>query len=170
MIPSYKGKKALDAGCGKGVQSKVLEKKGYIVTSVDIVKVYKECLVVDLNELLPFNDNSFDLIYCSEVIEHLKDPEFTAAEFKRVLAPGGLLILTTPNSYCLWFRIMYLLGLSKEKIQKECHIQFFGIKDIRRIFPEAIIYGFWPFILKWKISRGVAFLSPTFIIRITNST
>jgi len=44
---------------------------------------------------LSFENSSFDVIVCSEVFEHVKDPRKAALEFKRVLKPGGLLLLTT---------------------------------------------------------------------------
>lgn len=47
---------------------------------------------------LPVEDDTFDYILCSEVIEHMEqDPMFLLSELNRVLKPGGLLILTTPN-------------------------------------------------------------------------
>lgn len=52
----------------------------------------------DITGRLPFDDHSVDFLYCSEVIEHLADPDLLIAEFARVLKkPGGLLLLTTPN-------------------------------------------------------------------------
>ena len=47
---------------------------------------------------LPVEDNTFDYIVCGEVIEHMEqDPMFLMAELNRVMKPGGILILTTPN-------------------------------------------------------------------------
>jgi ubiquinone/menaquinone biosynthesis C-methylase UbiE len=47
---------------------------------------------------IPVEDESFDYILCSEIIEHMEqDPMFMMSELNRVLKPGGLLILTTPN-------------------------------------------------------------------------
>lgn len=47
---------------------------------------------------LPIEDETFDYIMCSEVIEHMEqDPMFMLSELNRVLKPGGLMILTTPN-------------------------------------------------------------------------
>jgi SAM-dependent methyltransferase len=48
---------------------------------------------------LPFADASVDTILCTEVMEHVPDPERTIAEFARVLRPGGTLITTAPFVY-----------------------------------------------------------------------
>jgi ubiquinone/menaquinone biosynthesis C-methylase UbiE len=46
---------------------------------------------------LPFRDASFDGLFAGELVEHLPDPEAGIEEFRRVLRPGGMLVLTTPN-------------------------------------------------------------------------
>lgn len=51
----------------------------------------------DLNQATPFPDQSFDLIFTVEVIEHLENPRHVMRELHRLLRPGGVLILTTPN-------------------------------------------------------------------------
>lgn len=54
--------------------------------------------IVDLNkQALPYEDNFFDLITCTEVIEHLEHYRETLREIFRVLKSGGLLVLSTPN-------------------------------------------------------------------------
>jgi len=60
---------------------------------------------------LPFDDNSFEIIILSEVLEHLfSSPIPMFREIKRVLKPRGHLILTTPNVFSLPKRIKFLLG------------------------------------------------------------
>ena len=66
--------------------------------------------VVDLNtEALPYRDASFDLITCTEVIEHLEHYRRTFRDIFRILKPGGTLVVTTPNVLNLRSRIRYLL-------------------------------------------------------------
>jgi ubiquinone/menaquinone biosynthesis C-methylase UbiE len=52
---------------------------------------------------IPVEDETFDIVLCCEVIEHMEiDPMFMMAEINRVLKPNGLLILTTPNIVSSW--------------------------------------------------------------------
>lgn len=51
----------------------------------------------NLNKTLPLKDNEVDVVYCSEVIEHILEPQILLNEIKRVLKPNGYFILTTPN-------------------------------------------------------------------------
>ncbi|MCH8875010.1 class I SAM-dependent methyltransferase, partial [candidate division KSB1 bacterium] len=63
------------------------------------------------NERFPFDDNRFGLILFTEVFEHLRiNPIFTLRETNRVLKPGGILILTTPNLYSLGNIASFCLG------------------------------------------------------------
>ena len=65
--------------------------------------------VVNLNlDALPYPDASFDLITCTEVIEHLEHYRFAVREINRVLRPGGVLILSTPNVLNVRSRLRYL--------------------------------------------------------------
>ena len=65
--------------------------------------------VVNLNEQpLPYANASFDMLTATEVIEHLEHYRETLREFHRVLRPGGLCILTTPNVLSLNSRLRYL--------------------------------------------------------------
>ena len=58
--------------------------------------------IQSIGELLPLPDNSFDCIILSEVIEHLEAPQVSIREARRVLRPGGRLLLTTPNYQSFW--------------------------------------------------------------------
>ena len=164
--PEERGKlAALDVGCRKGYQTLLLEKKGYAVTPIDVEKSFNRCIIVDANKKLPFKDNSYDLIWCSEVIEHLANPFFTVNEFRRILKPGGAMVLTTPNSYFWLMRPLHWIGLSPRKLQRKDHTQFFHENDIRRIFPLANIYGFFPYLLvKVTIDKLLGSLTPTVVI------
>jgi SAM-dependent methyltransferase len=53
--------------------------------------------VCGLSEALPFYNESFDLVCCSWVLEHLENPQSVFAEISRVLAPDGSFVFVTPN-------------------------------------------------------------------------
>lgn len=165
LVDPCNGLLALDAGCREGSQTRILEEKGYEVISIDIVTLFPKSRLVDLNKSLPFDESSFDLIYCSEVLEHLIDPYFTVSEFYRVLKPSGQMIVTTPNSYNLIFRLLSIIGFPPRTIQKKGHIHFFDINCIRQLFKSPQIYGFFPFFTKFKIITCISTISPTFIIK-----
>lgn len=167
LVPDGQGRKALDLGCRAGVQTRWLRERGYEVTSIDVEKLFDDALVVNANERLPFEDESFDLVWSSEVIEHLEDPAFSLAELRRVTKPGGELILTTPNSYALLFRFISLFGLTPQRIQRKDHLHFFSEKDIRELAPDAEVYGYFPYMwIKRTIRGAVGHLSPTFVLHI----
>ena len=102
----------LDAGSGYGIYSLTLASRGYSVDAMDLEEertaalnaMKKEQPALDariktftgsLTEL-PFDDGSYDLIVCSDVIEHIADDTKAVSELSRVLAPGGTLIITVP--------------------------------------------------------------------------
>ncbi len=103
-----KDRTVLDAGCGTGYGSRLLAEGGAReVVGVDIAQAVLEAVaptmpesvrleVGDLRQL-ELDDDSFDLIVCFEVIEHFEDPFPVLDELIRVLQPGGLLLISSPN-------------------------------------------------------------------------
>jgi SAM-dependent methyltransferase len=163
--PDGTGKTLLDIGCREGAQSRQFEEAGYTVTSIDIEKRYDNCIVHDCNEPLPFNDESFDVIWSSEVVEHLVDPDAVARELRRVLRPGGVALVTVPNSFPFYFCLIAVIGLTPQRIQRGDHLHFFDRSRVGKLFPDAAIHGFLPFtIVRPRISRAVGLFSPTFVI------
>lgn len=159
--------RALDVGARCGKQTRWLEARGYQVTSIDFEPKFEDCQHVDANQPLPFEDGAFDLVWCSEVIEHLEDPARSLKELRRVTRANGQLILTTPNSYAWMFRALALGGMTPEKLQRPDHLHFFDEASIRKLAPDAELLGFFPYALaKFTIRRGVGLLSPTFVLRI----
>ncbi|OIO70364.1 MAG: hypothetical protein AUJ57_08445 [Zetaproteobacteria bacterium CG1_02_53_45] len=99
------------------------------------------------------------------MIEHLENPQHCIDEFRRITRSGGRIIMTTPNSRAWFFRLFALFGLPPQRLQRDDHIHFFGLKDIRNIAPGADIYGYFPYILiKRTIRSGLDWLTPTFVI------
>lgn len=117
-------KALLDGGCGTGLFTKrALERKAK-VTSIDIspklVALTKKknpaTVAIEASLLnLPFDDNTFDYVISSEVIEHTPDPFKATKELIRVLKPSGKICITVPNRTFWYFslRIANLLKLRK---------------------------------------------------------
>jgi SAM-dependent methyltransferase len=101
------GERALDLGCGDGTFTAELARAGADAIGVDVAQAavrraaarYRSLAfrLIEIEGPLPFEDGSFDLVWCSEVIEHIADTARWLSEVRRVLAPGGRLLLTTPN-------------------------------------------------------------------------
>jgi len=98
----------LEIGSYPGHLSVILKRLGYAITCVDIepnrIQRYwnKNSIVVDKfdveNEVLSYESGSFDICLFTEVLEHLRiNPILPLQEIHRVLRPGGILILSTPN-------------------------------------------------------------------------
>ena len=109
----------VDLGCGHGedllVYKELMESKctRWQFIGVDAQSREKESLLrsagIDLvvsnfAKMLPFGDQEVDVLYCSEVIEHIPEPEALLREIKRVLKPTGHLLLTTPNAPLIFQR------------------------------------------------------------------
>ncbi len=166
-VPKTRGGIALDLGARKGTQTRRLEGKGYRVVSADVTPLFASCIALDANQPLPFDDGTFDVVWCSEVIEHLHSPEAVLTELRRVTRSGGKLILTTPNSGMWLFKVLQLFGFPPDRVQHEGHLHFFGTEAVQKLAPDASILGFFPYAgLKVTLRTDwlIGLLSPTFVI------
>ena len=103
--------KVLDLGCGRGWATDYIHKDNYIgTTDIEFHKHYLQGFNIIIHRItsdnkLPFENNQFDNIIASHIIEHLDKQEVNNAmkEIKRVLKPKGTLILITPTGYSTGF-------------------------------------------------------------------
>lgn len=145
MVPRSKSMRVLDVGCGTGLNARILRDMGHTVVGTDLSPVAIERLkeagfegyVCDVPAGLPFESGSFDLVYASEVIEHIGDTEGFLAELARVLKPGGMLMLSTPNSAFWPFRILGLLGRTPTEVQHPGHLRFFSKRSLTDAIADA---------------------------------
>ncbi|MEJ1199300.1 MULTISPECIES: class I SAM-dependent methyltransferase [unclassified Streptomyces] len=102
------GHRVLDAGCGSGPLTAALRDRGAVVTGIDasagMLALARRRLgddvalhLADLSDRLPFDDGAFDDVVASLVLHYLEDWEPTLAELRRVLRPGGRLIVSVDH-------------------------------------------------------------------------
>ncbi len=108
------GKKVLDAGCGYGellmeINECYPDSNLYGVDQINVrtrgVPEELAKIVIkngDIQEKIPFEDNFFDFVFCTETLEHLKNPDYCLREIKRVLVNNGRIIITVPNATGYW--------------------------------------------------------------------
>ncbi len=106
--------KALDLGAGRGELSARLAALGYDVIAVERYRPQFEASVplvdADLNQVFPFDDESFDVAMAVEILEHLENPRLFLRELWRVLRPGGTAIVSTPNLTSLLSRAIFAIA------------------------------------------------------------
>ncbi|HEX7861805.1 MAG TPA: class I SAM-dependent methyltransferase [Verrucomicrobiae bacterium] len=104
LRPERAGGKALDVGCGVGQVVARLTEAGYEaygveVSEANIARAKKFCARCDVydGKRIPFADNFFDSAGALNVLEHVDEPEAFIKEIVRVVAPGGKVVISSPN-------------------------------------------------------------------------
>jgi SAM-dependent methyltransferase len=100
-LESWRGR-VLDVGAGEAPWRELMREVEYVAVDVDSADAFgmrrKEHVTYYDGKKLPFDDESFDHVLCTEVLEHVPKPESLLDDIKRVLKPGGSLVLTVPWS------------------------------------------------------------------------
>lgn len=132
LIPKGKCMRILDAGCGEGqlllMVSKLIDSSNefYGTDILDVALARAKDRMKDAHfslqslEDLNFADNSFDIIMCTEVIEHIPNYKQVLEELKRILKSEGLLIISFPNEP-LWTVSRFFLGRRPIKVPEHCN-------------------------------------------------
>lgn len=155
------GKRILDIGCGVGAFVRRLREFTDRVHGIDIdregVTIGAEELPnlgLAVGEHLPFRDSSFDVIFLHEVLEHVDDDLATMKEARRVLAPGGTVVIFVPNrlypfeTHGVFFGKKYLFGnmplvnylpdLLRNRLVP--HARAYTAAGLRRVYRKAGLY------------------------------
>lgn len=152
LFPEKRFGRTLELGCGIGYQSAFLSKISDEVIATDLaeedmaahspgmkqaielhdlLKVHNVKFKACSAEILPFDDNSFDLIYSSHVLEHIPDINNALAEMARVLKPGGIFFCVTPVSFEKFYSIInyYFLLFTRLFVFISKKIKFIFIRN-----------------------------------------
>jgi SAM-dependent methyltransferase len=142
-IPIFKeaigeGHNVLDLGCRSGALTQhFVEGNEVVGVDVDQTALAKAeergitPVVADVEEPLPFPDESFDAVVAGELLEHLAFPETLVAEVERVLEPGGSFVGSVPNAFNVQRRLRFLLGKPPE--QDPTHLRMFSGEQLREL-------------------------------------
>jgi SAM-dependent methyltransferase len=136
------GRRVLDLGCRDGALTQTYA-NGNEVVGVDAdrealaeaAKLGIETRWADLDEPLPFEEASFDVVVAGELMEHLRDPARFASEARRVLRPAGTFVASVPNAFRLKNRLRFLAGRKPES--DPTHLHMFSPDEVR-----ALLSGF----------------------------
>lgn len=153
-LDDVKRGRVLDVGCGNGAILMRLKAKGWQVKGLDVDEKaieyarQKNQLDVDLGLLteMSYEEASFDAVFLNHVIEHLFNPLEVVKECMRILKPGGVLVLVTPNNQS--FGQMHF-GRFWQPFEVPRHIAVFSPPSMRSLAKQA---GF----LKFKVFTTVA--------------
>ena len=123
--------RALDIGCGRGLFASFLSDQGLTVDATDISPQAVEFTaqrgvntwVMDLERETP--EGQWDIIFCMEVLQQVRDPEDVLARLRGLLAPDGELVLSLPNEFHISRRLAILFGRPDLGAPSDSHLKFF---------------------------------------------
>ena len=95
-----------------------------------------EVVLVEPDEPLPFDDGSFDLVLCAEMLEHVRDVQLLVSEVRRVLRPGGTLAITTPAHSRLSALRLVVTGWESEFQPLSPHLRFFTRRSLAQLLVD----------------------------------
>jgi SAM-dependent methyltransferase len=137
-------KRVLDLGCRSGALTRhFLEGNSVVGLDVDPSALEKaaalgiEPVQANVEERLPFEDASFDVVVAGELFEHLQFPDALVGEIRRVLRPGGVLAGSVPNAFRVQSRLRFLRGHPPE--DDPTHLRMFSPAAV-----HELLAGFEP--------------------------
>jgi ubiquinone/menaquinone biosynthesis C-methylase UbiE len=157
----------LDVGCGLGWFTAALARAGARPVGIDVADSalqrardrhpQLDFRLVALDEPLPLNDNAFTVAWAGEVIEHIADTGGWLSELRRVLAPGGKLLLSTPSHGRLR---LALGGIERYSQPLGDHLHLYSRRSLAELLTE---FGFGD--IEVRAVGGPPFLRRTLLAR-----
>jgi SAM-dependent methyltransferase len=146
----------LDVGCGTGANLLMLSKYGDaegVDVSEDALAFCRERgldrVKLGAAEALPYDDSTFDLVTALDVVEHLDDDLGGLREMRRVLRPGGRVLLFVPTFMFLW-------GLQDDVSN---HRRRYRLSELRRLLEDA------GFVMERATYANITFFLPILVVR-----
>ena len=135
-------KRGLDLGCGDGSNAFWISRFtedlwGADYNSYRLTRAldrFSSLFLADVTDM-PVADGAFDMIYFNHVLEHVPDDAAALSEIARILAPGGVVILGTPNEGVAFWRLAYALQPSIRK--QTDHVNFYTADSLGTLCEEA---------------------------------
>lgn len=149
LVGKAGGQKVLDVGCASGYLGKLIKDNHNAVDGVEISqaaadearKKIDKVYVLDIEKEWPqeIYNNQYDLLVCTEVLEHVFDPSNVLKYAAKALAPGGHIIISTPNFMVWTHRLQFLLGKFEYTDQGMLdfgHIRFFTYAYLKKVLAD----------------------------------
>lgn len=140
--------KLLDIGCADGTTTYQIHKNfpnlkitglDYYKKAIDFARRTKPQIkfVVGDTHNLPFKNESFDMVCAIETLEHIHNPHKALAEIKRVLKPGGFLIVVQDTDSILFRSVWWLWSKWKGAVWQNSHINCMNPKKLFRVIRKS---------------------------------
>ena len=141
------GRRVLDLGCGEGDFGAAAAEAGADVLGVDVAEEairrararHPELRFEHVEDTLPADDATFDLVWCSEVLEHVLDTARLLSEARRVLRTGGVLAATTPGHGPLRRLRLAVAGWERHFDPRGADLRFYTARSLRELLDD---FGF----------------------------
>jgi len=143
------GQKILDVGCSSGYLGRLMKEKGNIVYGVEISEgpakeakgLLDDVFIGNIEEVeLPWPEESFDVIVCADVLEHLFDPGLALIKLKKLMNENGKLIISLPNVAYYGVRKNLLFGrfeYQETGVLEKGHLRFFTRSSAAGLLKKA---------------------------------
>jgi ubiquinone/menaquinone biosynthesis C-methylase UbiE len=161
LLAPRPGDTVLEVGCGAGhLLARLSTGRGFGIDLSEHLlrkaerRVGRRGALVQANaENLPFRAGAWPRVYCSEVLEHLNNPRMALSEIQRVLAPGGVAVVSVPNERLInrLKRLVRASGLTRlllragtrdyaipERMDEEWHLHTFDRSSLLDIMPAGL--------------------------------
>jgi SAM-dependent methyltransferase len=151
LAETQPGERVLDLGCGAGRFVKALQDAGAEPVGVEIAEAALEraravapgadLRLLDDEGTIPLGHHEVDLVWCSEVLEHVPNAAGLLHETRRVLKPGGRLLLTVPYHGRVKDVLIALTGFERHFDPRGQHVRYFTRRSLASTLDAA---GFEP--------------------------